>query len=260
MKKDPELLAYPERLVEEAKNWCSYKYNLTRMDAAFDFRVQIVQRQEKGGNWIPVGNSFRPLTIEDQSECVDYTVCEDGNKGQENQVVVSNSEKKNVTIEGAVLELNLDHMGLITNSLRREGKSIDQSLKSGRSSAFYYYLRIILAVLFFGGLLVKSFVEDTVAKRDVERILKFYKHVLPGSFSDGDTHNARYLVWKYRGKMESLWKKLETKYGVPVLHPNEWDEYVINTKEKTSRMGEKSNENDDDNEEDSVKIMTDTDL
>jgi len=88
--------------------------------------------------------------------------------------------------------------------------------------------------------------EDIIAKRDVERILKFYKHVLPGSFSDGDKNNARYLVWKYRGQMEKLWKKLETKYGVPVLHSNEWDDY-INIQEKLFVNTSQSNQNVDNN-------------
>ena len=42
--------------------------------------------------------------------------------------------------------------------------------------------------------------------------------------SDGDLHNARYLVWKYRGKKEKLWRNLEKKYGEPVLHEWEWPE------------------------------------
>ena len=42
--------------------------------------------------------------------------------------------------------------------------------------------------------------------------------------SDGDEHDARYLVWKYRGKKEKLWRSLEKKYGEPVLHEWEWPE------------------------------------
>lgn len=40
--------------------------------------------------------------------------------------------------------------------------------------------------------------------------------------SDGDLHNARYLVWKYKGKKAKLWKSLEKKYGAPVLYEDEW--------------------------------------
>ena len=42
--------------------------------------------------------------------------------------------------------------------------------------------------------------------------------------SDGDVHNARYLVWKYKNKKEKLWKSLEKKYGAPVLKEDEWPE------------------------------------
>ena len=38
------------------------------------------------------------------------------------------------------------------------------------------YFRIILAVGFFGGFLVKSFVEDRIRKLDVKHILAFYHH------------------------------------------------------------------------------------
>lgn len=40
------------------------------------------------------------------------------------------------------------------------------------------------------------------------------RHFLP--------QNARYLVWKYRGKKQKLWKNLEKKYGEPVLEEHEW--------------------------------------
>ena len=61
-----------------------------------------------------------------------------------------------------------------------------------------------------------------VFERDTRRLLAFYKNVVPGSLSDGDLHNARYLVYKYRGKKEKLWKNLEKKYGAPVLEEHEW--------------------------------------
>lgn len=69
---------------------------------------------------------------------------------------------------------------------------------------------------------------------------------------DGDEHNARYLVWKYRGKKDKLWKRLETKYGAAVLdiyeypekeEANEEDEEVENLDEQsTDDDGEKTSE------------------
>ncbi|EJK53760.1 hypothetical protein THAOC_26730, partial [Thalassiosira oceanica] len=41
---------------------------------------------------------------------------------------------------------------------------------------------------------------------------------------DGDERQARYLVWKYKGKKEALWRRLEAKYGVKVLNEWEWPE------------------------------------
>jgi hypothetical protein len=79
-----------------------------------------------------------------------------------------------------------------------------------------------LAIAFFGGFLVKSYWEERVFNRDTQRLLAYYKHVLPGSIQDGDEHNARYLVWKYRANKPKLWRMLEKKYGQPVLHAHEW--------------------------------------
>lgn len=69
---------------------------------------------------------------------------------------------------------------------------------------------------------MKSYWEEHVFERDTARVLRYYKHVLPGSIQDGDEYNARYLVWKYRGKKEKLWRLLEKKYGEPVLEVHEY--------------------------------------
>lgn len=103
-------------------------------------------------------------------------------------------------------------------------QSIEQALQTARSSAFWKYIRIILAIGFFGGFLVKSFVEDRIREHDVKRVLAFYKQVAPGSINDGDKHNAHYLCWKYKGKKDKLWKRLEKKYGAPVLTLKEYEE------------------------------------
>jgi hypothetical protein len=104
--------------------------------------------------------------------------------------------------------------------LHRE--SVVQATKSARNSAIRYYVGILVAVLFFGGFFARSYWEDHVFKRDTARLLRYYKHVIPGSVQDGDYNNARYQVWKYRNKKEKLWKTLETKYGEPVLNIHEY--------------------------------------
>jgi hypothetical protein len=105
-------------------------------------------------------------------------------------------------------------------ALHRE--SVAQATISARNSKLRYYLGIVLAVAFFGGFLVKSWWEERVFVRDTQRLLAYYKHALPGTMQDGDLHNSRYLVWKYRGKKEKLWRNLEKKYGFEVLHEHEW--------------------------------------
>lgn len=102
-------------------------------------------------------------------------------------------------------------------------ESVAQATVSARNSKLRYYIGILLAILFFGGFMVKSYVEERVFERDTKRLLTYYKHVVPNSIMDGDEHNARYLVWKYRGKKDRLWKRLENKYGEPVLQTHEYE-------------------------------------
>jgi hypothetical protein len=99
-----------------------------------------------------------------------------------------------------------------------------QALTSARRSALRYYIGIAFAILFFGGFMLRSYWEEHIFHRDVKRLLAYYKHVVPGSVADGDFHNARWLVYKYRSKKDRLWTMLEKKYGAPVLQPHEWPE------------------------------------
>lgn len=69
-------------------------------------------------------------------------------------------------------------------------------------------------------------------EHDTQRLLAYYKHAMPGTMADGDLQNARYLVWKYRGKKQALWRRLEKKYGIAVRHANEWEGYVEEGKEE----------------------------
>ena len=95
--------------------------------------------------------------------------------------------------------------------------------KSARNSAIRYYLGVIFAILFFGGFLFKSYWDEHVLNRDTARLLAYYKRVVPGSYQDGDVHNARYTCYKYRHKKSKLWRNLEKKYGIPVLTEKEYE-------------------------------------
>ncbi|EJK44340.1 hypothetical protein THAOC_37128 [Thalassiosira oceanica] len=107
---------------------------------------------------------------------------------------------------------------------RDDERTIVQATKSARNSKLMRYGTIAGLTLFIGGFLVKSFVEERVFERDTRRVLAYYKRAAPNSFHDGDERQARYLVWKYKGKKEALWRRLEAKYGVKVLNEWEWPE------------------------------------
>jgi hypothetical protein len=82
---------------------------------------------------------------------------------------------------------------------------------------------VVFAILFFGGFLFKSYWDDYVLNRDTARLLAYYKRAVPGSYQDGDFHNARYTCYKYRHKKAKLWRNLEKKYGIPVLTLKEYE-------------------------------------
>ena len=115
------------------------------------------------------------------------------------------------------LSLN-DH----TSALPSE--TIVQATKSARNSKLLRWGTIIGVFSFMGFFFVKSYVDERVFDRDTERLLAYYKRAAKNSMHDGDERGARYLVWKYKGKKDKLWKRLETKYNIPVRHAWEWDD------------------------------------
>jgi len=197
-----------DELLTEANKFYSSKHNALRDEAAKNLRVQILQRLERDGDWIPVGDAIEPLTIEHSQK-------EDTEK---------EGEKLKIGIENAIMEISVDSVGVITNSLKSDGKSIDEALKDSKVNTFLSYAKWIFFIGILGYFFVRSFMEDYIAKRDAEKLLAYYKHVVPNTISDGDERNARYLIWKYKKSKEKLWKTLENKYGVPVREAHEWPE------------------------------------
>mmetsp|Transcript_32140 Transcript_32140/g.53103 ORF Transcript_32140/g.53103 Transcript_32140/m.53103 type:complete len:799 (-) Transcript_32140:40-2436(-) len=180
-----------------------------REAAALEFKIQVVQKMTREGEWTNVGDLTMPLIKVDES----------GDK------------EKQIGCERISLELSVNSTGVITQSLVGHLESVVQAVVSSRNSKLRYWIGILLAILFFGGFLVKSYWEEAVFEHDTKRLLAYYKHVMPGTMSDGDLQNARYLVWKYRGKKNKLWKRLEKKYEVAVRHEHEWEGYVVEGQE-----------------------------
>eukprot|EP00521_Asterionellopsis_glacialis_P007569 CAMPEP_0195283612 /NCGR_PEP_ID=MMETSP0707-20130614/2092_1 /TAXON_ID=33640 /ORGANISM="Asterionellopsis glacialis, Strain CCMP134" /LENGTH=787 /DNA_ID=CAMNT_0040342801 /DNA_START=53 /DNA_END=2416 /DNA_ORIENTATION=- len=194
-----------ETIVEATKNFEGSKAIPQREIAALNFQVQIVQKYTRTGPWKKVSGYHRPLT-------------------KHNDDAPEDSEESRVGCESATLELSFDGRGVITSTLIGDGQTVVQALKSARNSKLRYYLGMLFLVVFVGGFFVKSYVDEKIFDRDTERLMAYYKNVIPGSIQDGDIYNARYLVYKYRNKKAKLWKNLETKYGEPVLETWEWPE------------------------------------
>ena len=223
-------------LIEKAKNLEGSKGIADREAAALKCRFRVYQKTSRGDDseWIRVGNDMKPLSMEHSQK-------DEGESGDDNMVA----------IESAVLEINLSTVGIISTKLITNGETIVQATKSARNSKLLRWGTIIGSVLFIGGFLVKSFVEERIFERDTQRVLAYYKHAAPNSFHDGDERQARYLVWKYKGKKDALWRRLEAKYGVPVKHAWEWDD----EEEGDGDVGEDDNEvaEDLDGDEDETK-------
>jgi len=208
-----------EKLIKEKE---AAKHIPEREKAALNFRVQVVQKFTRDGEWVKVGDPMSPLSIVEKDE--QKTAC-----------------------EKVTLELSLGLSGLITQSLFGDRQSVVQATKSARNSTIIYYFGILFAILFVGGFLVKSYWDDHILNKDTRRLLAYYKHALPGTMLDGDFHNARYVAYKYRHKKNTLWKLLEKKYDVKVLEEHEWDDF-----EDQKSNDESEEEHEDLDEEDST--------
>lgn len=224
MRKDESLLCDVEKLVEESKKWSKGKFNSLREEAALNLRIKVVQRLDRNGAWKNTGKIFSPLMQTNEEE---------GASG-ENQ--------NTVAIESSFIDFSLDSIGFYSTELTSDGKTIEQAFKAAKSSTFWYYAKILFAIAFFGGFMVKSYWEEKSRELCVERILAFYKRAAPNSINDGDRHNAHYICWKYKGKRNKLYKKLETKYGVPVKQVHEWEdeEEKQNSEEEEVNLDENS--------------------
>lgn len=238
LKENQSLFDDMEKLVEESQKWSKQKFNNVREEAALNLRVRVMQRMERDGSWKQVGDVMKPLT----------KISEDSDDGD-------NNEGSAYAIETSTLDLSLDSIGFLSASLCSDGQSIEQALKSAQSSSFWKYFRYILAIGFVGGFLVKSFIEDRIRERDVKRLLGFYKQNVPGSINDGDRNNAYYLCWKYKGKKDKLWKRLESKYGEPILTLKEYEE--LEAEQEAAAAAEKEDDAKTTEEEDDENVDLD---
>mmetsp|Transcript_10111 Transcript_10111/g.12811 ORF Transcript_10111/g.12811 Transcript_10111/m.12811 type:complete len:833 (+) Transcript_10111:143-2641(+) len=222
MKENPSLLDDTENIVDEAEKWNKAKFNGLREEAALNLRIRIVQRVERDGKWRDVGDVFSPLTKESDEKKSD----DDSDEGEK------------YAIETSTLEMSLDSIGFLTSNLSSDGKSVEQALKSAKSSALWYWVRLIGFVGFVGGFLIKSYVDDVIRKNCVQRVLGFYRHNAANTINDGDEYNANYVCYKYKGKKAKLWKRLETKYGAPVLTLQEYEELDAKIAEEKAKEEE----------------------
>ena len=226
-----------EEFIKAVKETEGAKHIPQREEAALALRVQVMQRWTRDGEWKKVGDTMEPLVKLDED-----------------------NEEAKIACESVVLEITLGVHGMLTTNLEGERyggifersfpvkylypfsslfffrpsiflwfcmvrESVVQAVKSARQSAFRFYVGIALAVLFFGGFLFKSYWEEYVLNRDTEKLLAYYRHVLPGSISDGDHRSAMHIVYRYRHNKAALWTKIETKYGVLMREAHEWDDY-----------------------------------
>lgn len=179
--------------VDEINKFTGGKNISVREEAAIAFKIQIVQRCERNGAWIDVGDPLKPLHIKKDED-----------------------DEKAIAIESSILELSIGPAGLIMTQAMSDQKTVVEATKSARNSKILYYLGLLFAILFVGGFLVKSYVDEKILDRDTAKLLAYYKAVVPNSIRDGDEHHARYMVYKYRNKKAKLWKTLEKKYGIPL--------------------------------------------
>lgn len=188
--------------IEDIKDFEGGKSIPDREAAAKDLRIQVVQKLQHDGPWIPVGNVIKPL-------CMDVEEDADG-------------KSEVVGWESMTLTVSLSACGLISIELIGEKQSIVQALETKRRNSISYFLWTLAAIIFFGGFMFKSWYDDYRFQADTAKLLAYYGHVVPDTLAAGDEGQARYLVYKYRGRIDKLWRRLEVKYGVAV--PDSWED------------------------------------
>lgn len=217
---------------EEVKKYTGGGKNLAvRDEAASNFRMRVVQKMDRDGDWIPVGDLMSPLVVTKGGDD------DDDDEGKRS----SDEKKERIAIESSIFSISVGAGGVLTMKLTSDNKSVQQANTSARWSKLRYVLWILFLVCFLGGFLVKSYVEDKVFDRDVKKLLAYYEHVTPHSMNVGDKHRARYLVYKYRNKKAKLWKNLENKYGVPV--PDEWPEEDSSEEDEVIELDDEEEDN-----------------
>ena len=204
LKKDPTLLNDSEKLYEEAEKWNKSKHNSLREEAALSLKVIIKQQFERNGKWRELGFDATPLIIKSD---------EDEDEAAEPQA-----------IEKSTIEVSLDSIGFLSFQLESDGQTIAQADKAAKSSKFWKWVRIIGAIAFFGGFMAKSYLDERNREICANKVLAYYKRASPNSINDGDKHHAHYTCYKYRGKHEKLYKKLEKKYGFEMKEVDEWND------------------------------------
>lgn len=209
-----------------------------REEAALNFKAKILQKWTRDGEWKQVGDVLEPLvkTEESKDGKVKRIGCEriswEISLGVTGMITSSLIGERYVLVAGHLFALycclfiNIDfsRLRILFHHSIISSESVVVATKSARNSAIRYYLGIAFAILFVGYFLFKSYWDDYLLNRDTKRLLAYYKHAMPGSYQDGDFHNARYTCYKYRNNKAKLWKNLEKKYGFPVLATREYDE------------------------------------
>ena len=103
LQQNPALFLDYEKLVEEGNKFNTAKYIAQREEVARSFQLKIVQQLQRDGEWIQVGSSLQPLTV-------------DGNNDSDKEDGASR-----IAIENSILELSLSPSGIITSSLATDG-------------------------------------------------------------------------------------------------------------------------------------------
>ena len=125
-------------------------------------------------------------------------------------------------------EISLSSVGIIATKLITNGETIVQATKSAHitpSSSVGELLSVPCSSSVASLSSLTSKREYSIVIPNVcWPITRMQLQTPSTSTIDRDERQARYLVWKYKGKKDALWCRLEAKYGVPVKHAWEWDD------------------------------------
>jgi hypothetical protein len=112
----------------------------------------------------------------------------------------------------------------VSSRIARDRQPIAKRHAQDVSSSWFWWKVVAVLVLVFGGITYRSYQMTTVFNYNARKLHRYYQFEVKKKIAS--YQEARYIVYQYRDKEDTLWEKLERKYGLPVKEPSIYNDLV----------------------------------